>query len=87
MRKWGSRHRLRRGGEDRYAPILVGARMTKDGHPYLGRGLKFKVESLFGTDERLARPRMTRDGHPYLGRAESFKVGSLVRTSILHVLG
>jgi hypothetical protein len=40
--------------------------MTGDGHPYLWRGLKFKVGSLFGTDEHPARPRMTRDGHPYL---------------------
>ena len=34
MRKWGLHRRLQRGGEG-YAPTLVGARITVDGHPYL----------------------------------------------------
>jgi len=59
----------------------------RDGHPYLRRGVEFKVESLFGTDEHPARPRMTGDGHPYLRRGVEFKVGSLVRTSVSLVLG
>ena len=66
-----------------------------------GEAYSFKVGSLFGTDERPARPRMTgtvirtSEVRPRMtgtvirtfGGAESFKAGSLVRTSILLVLG
>jgi hypothetical protein len=45
-----------------------------------GEAYSFKVGSLFGTDERPARPRMTRDGHPYLWKSLKFKVGSLFGT-------
>jgi len=38
---------------DRYAPTLVGARMTGDGHPYLGRAESFRAGSLVRTSVSL----------------------------------
>ena len=53
MRRWGLLRRLQRGDEDRFRggtdERLARPRMTRDGHPYLGRSLEVKSGELVRT--------------------------------------